>query len=674
MLTSSEKEREVSKERAVTYSIIPTLKRFSGVRLTLLIFLLLGLCYSYYTPLWNPPDEERHFAYCEYIAQNHTLPEYGSDSAEKGVSMAFHPPLYYIIGSLLCKDDGRLLEELIYVNDGPGYATIVHPKSESGFPYSGKARSAHLLRLFSLTLCALTLYFVYLLVLKIFPGETTLACTVALFVATNPQFVHTAVSVSNDTMAILLSTIYLLTLLSYAQSPCRLVRLMISGVVLGLCLLSKSFTLFFVPVTICIIFWICLRNRTNPVMHCFTVLGIAFLVAGWWYVRNWIISNDPLLSKTAVTSHPWFLRHIPLSLADWQTMLMQTYTSFFGFFGSLQFAIHGFHLIIYGGLILLGIFGFVRFLVKTKLSPLQGTGLGILSLSLLGATGIFIFLTVRYVGLFMGRYLFVVIAPFAIITVVGIWSLCKPRWKNSVLIGLSLVLLLLNLDSFFRVIKPAYAESAIVKGVDQFTFCCPSVAIEGTTTTIAQTFISPHNNLSAIRVMFSLLLKEHRGEILFSLMKGKNTGKVLREIKLPQKQLTDLTRYFFTFPPIQHARGEEFTVSFSMSTASNTKGISLWYDTNNPYTEGSMLVNGNPTTGDLYFTTYHLMGELPQTDWEGRKATVIKQGGYVTLREWQLYQERSKEFRQRTITHEKIIRFEKALKNRKDLISKDNHA
>lgn len=304
---------------------------------------------------------------------------------------------------------------------------------------------------------------------------------------------------------------------------------------------------------------------------------------------------------------------------------------------------------------------------------MQGTALGILSLSLLGAIGIFIFLTVRYVGLFMGRYLFVAIAPFAIITVVGIWSLCKPRWKNSVLIGLSLVLLLLNLDSFFRVIKPAYAESALVEGVDQSAFCYPSVAIESTTT-VAQTFISPHNNLSAIRVMFSLLHKEHRGEILFSLMKGKNTGKVLREIKLPQKQLTDFTRYFFTFPPIQHAQGEEFTVSFSTSIASNSKGISLWYDTNNPYTEGSMLVNGNPTTGDLYFTTYHLIDDPPQTDWEGRKARVIKQGSYVTLREWQLYEERSKDFRQKTMTHEKIMRFEKAFKNRKDLISKDNHA
>jgi hypothetical protein len=54
----------------------------TGIVITLLIFLSLGLAYSYYTPLWNPPDEERHFAYCEYIAQHHKLPAYQPDAQE----------------------------------------------------------------------------------------------------------------------------------------------------------------------------------------------------------------------------------------------------------------------------------------------------------------------------------------------------------------------------------------------------------------------------------------------------------------------------------------------------------------------------------------------------------------------------------------------------------------
>ena len=81
-----------------------------------------------------------------------------------------------------------------------------------------------------------------------------------------------------------------------------------------------------------------------------------------------------------------------------------------------------------------------------------------------------------------------------------------------------------------------------------------------------------------------------------------------------------------------------------------------------------MVVKGEPAIGDLYFTTYHFTGEHPQTDWEGKKLAVIKQGQYITFREWQLYCERSKNFRDKTITHEKLGRFQKALNYRKSMI------
>jgi len=194
---------------------MPKKQKTTGIVIALLIFFSLALSYSYYTPLWNPPDEERHFSYCEYIAQNHKLPAYQPDSQGNSVGMAFHPPLYYLIGSLFCKDDQKLLEEEITVNEGPGFIQMIHPKDETAFPYEGKARSAHMLRLLSLCFSALTLFCIYLLVMEMFPGEPILATVTTLFVATIPQFLHGSVSVSNDNLAILLSTAYLLALLHY---------------------------------------------------------------------------------------------------------------------------------------------------------------------------------------------------------------------------------------------------------------------------------------------------------------------------------------------------------------------------------------------------------------------------------------------------------------------------
>ena len=639
-----------------------------GTLIILLLFLLLGLLYSYYTPLWNPPDEERHFAYCEYIAQNHKLPVYQSDPEKNIVGLEFHPPLYYLIGSLFCKDDGRLLEEKITVNDGPGFITIVHPKEELEFPYSGKARSAHLLRLFSLALSALSICLVYLIVLKIFPGEIILASATTLFVAPIPQFLHISASISNDNIATTFSTAYLLSLLYYLENPFKLVRLSISGILLGFCLLSKSFTLFYVPVTICIIVWICFRYRKNPVKSLSVILCMVSLVSGWWYLRNWSVSNDPLLTKTVVALNPWFLRLTHPSLSDWQAIALQTFTSFFGYFGTLQFSIQKYHLLIYGGITLFGIIGFCCFLVKRTMTEYQSKALGVCLLSFLGGVSMFVFLNTKYAGLSMGRYLFIVISPFAILMFVGFRSLLTPRWRNPVLIALSILLIILNLDLLFRVIKPAYAEISLVAGTDQPIFCCPSVEIKRDTT-IAQTFVSPGNNLCAIRVMFSSLNKPKRGEILFSLMEERNTGKVLRQIKLPLREINDFTRYFFTFPPIQQALGKEYTFSFSfLPSLSISKGTSLWYESSNPYPGGSMLINGTHTAGDLYFTTYHFTGEHPQTDWEGKKLAVIKQEQYITFREWQLYCERSKDFRKKTITHEKLGRFQEAIKYRKSMI------
>jgi hypothetical protein len=68
------------------------------------------------------------------------------------------------------------------------------------------------------------------------------------------------------------------------------------------------------------------------------------------------------------------------------------------------------------------------------------------------------------------------------------------------------------------------------------------------------------------------------------------------------------------------------------------------------------------------------MGKHPETDWQGRSEIVINQGGYITIRELQLYLERSKEFRVQTITHEKSEMSGKAFENRKSLKARLSHS
>lgn len=630
---------------------MPMTSRTALPVITILIFLLLGLGYSSFTPLWSPPDEELHFSYCEYIARNHSLPHLIPSAENARVSQAFHPPLYYLIGSLFCRNHGKLIQEVVRVNDGPGFNVVEHPKNETI-----KARSAHLLRFFTLLLSALAIYLIYEMVLTIFPGEVILAAATALFVGTIPQFLHISASISNEMMAVTLSTLYLFALLQYSRFSDTLRQTITRGLILGGCLLSKVSTAFLLPVTLCVMVFFLFRERKKLFVDGMAVFGTAALVAGWWYVANWSTLRN------LQTSQPWFTRQIPFSIEYVQKVIDYTFTSFFGYFGSLQIPIKKSHLLFYGSFFLLGVAGICKSLIKQELTSFQRQALGILSVSLLGGIGVFIILNMKYYA-FMGRYLFVVIAPIAIITCVGFQSLFPSRWRNPVLILLSFVLIVMNLDVLFRVLKPAYAETFLVAGVDQPQFCCPTPEIN-LKSTISQTFISPKNNLSSIRVMFSCKTKQRDGEMTFVLKESGAHGKILHQMKFPLKKIEGISRYFFIFPPIRDSMGKEYVFYFSSHSLPAGKGVSLWYDSGDRYPQGRMLVNGEPSNGDLYFQSYCFTGEHPETDWQGRREVVIDQGWYISIRELQLYAEMSKEFRVKTLLHEKLQRIEKALKNR----------
>lgn len=329
----------------------------------------------------------------------------------------------------------------------------------------------------------------------------------------------------------------------------------------------------------------------------------------------------------------------------------------------MQIVIPRTHLILYGGIMGFGIAGLCRMFFKRKLTSFQAQALALLIFALLGGLAIFASLNINYRGVYMGRYLFVVIAPIAILTCTGIYFLMAHRWRNVTMIMVSLVLILLNMDVLLRTLKPAYAAPSLKVGVDQPLFCCPTVEIDKSTT-IAQSFISPQNNLSAIRVMFSNSIKPQSGELLFSLKEGINQDKILRQITYSLKHIKDNARYFFIFPPLKDSMNKEYSFCFSAPSQPAGQGVSLWYESSNSYPQGTMMTNTVPGPGDIYFTAYHFSGNSPETGWQGRREIVIKQDLYIGLRELQLYNERSREFREQTLTHKKIVRFQKALEKR----------
>ncbi|MEI6127598.1 MAG: glycosyltransferase family 39 protein, partial [Pseudomonadota bacterium] len=597
----------------------------NAIIIVLGLFFVLGLCYSSVTPLWSPPDEDRHFAYCEYIALNKSLPNLNAQDKAFHISQAVHPPLYYAIGSLFYKNDSEPLFKQLSIHEGPGYI-LVQPKAEPASSYASKARTAYMLRFLSLFFSGLTIYLAYKIILSLFPGESVMAATGALILATNPQFLHVSASISNEPLSTAFTALYLFMLINFFKPPGKSYAHAGAGLVLGCCLLTKVSTIIYIPITVVALI-LAYRRETKKIFRgLFIILSLALLVSGWWYIRNWILFHDPVFSKAIEAIQPWAIRGKPFSISYGAFIVKMTFTSFFGYFGSMQIPLMQTHLMVYALLLAASAAGFCKMRATLTTGSRQTRILMLLLVSIGCCILLFINFNIRY-SMFMGRYLFVVLVPIAVVMVTGLSLLVSGKKKNAFLLLVAFLLIAVNLDVFFRVLRPAYAETALKEDTEQQAFCCPTPEIKQGSL-IGQTFIASHDNLCAVRVMFSNESTPQSGDILFRLKQVNDTVDAV-QIKIPVREIDDFSKYFFVFPPLHSSKGKRYAFSFEACSQDQDKGVSLWYAKDSSCDNCSLLVNGSQSKGALYFSTYHFTGDRPKTDWQGRKPVAINQGWYV---------------------------------------------
>lgn len=623
------------------------------------VFLTLGFLHCVTTPLWFPPDEDRHFAYCEYIANNKTLPHL--DVSEKGfhISQAIHPPLYYLIGQFFCKKDSSILQTQLIINDGPGY-NIVSPPPDPGLSYTQKAQSAYLLRVVSLLFSAVTVCLTYLILLVIFPGCVAMASAGALFVATNPEFLHISASVSNEPLSTTLSSLYLLLLALQFNRPATLGRQVAAGCVLGCCLLTKSSTIIYIPVTLFFL-WLLHQGSIKKALSGFClIMTAAMAVAGWWYLHNLIKYHDPVFAKSIVAMQPWAVRNVPFSWGYALSLAKITFISFFGCFGSMQIPLAAFQLGLYGSMVSLACFGLVKTAVRKKPADIQTKNMLVMAAAIVCGLLLYMQFNMQY-SMFMGRYFFVFIVPLAICFSCGFKMLFPRRWQAPLLVVASCLLVAVSVDVFFRTLQPACIEPSLAEGCMQKSFSHPTPAISGSTT-IGEVFTAPRDGLCAIRVMFASETETRHGNLHFTLREA-DTNHLICRIATPLADIEFSSKYFFVFPPVPDSIGKKYLFSFAAPSTSHDQGISLWYDPSSSDNMSSLRINDAPRPGNLYFATYHFTGDHPTSVWEGIRPAAINQGWYISMRELQYYGEIAYDLKKTLLTNNKIIIFENACKN-----------
>jgi 4-amino-4-deoxy-L-arabinose transferase-like glycosyltransferase len=621
--------------------------QYGALFIILFAYTIFSLTYLFYVPLWAPPDEIRHFNYCEYIAKNMQLPFIDLNNREGHVTQVIHPPLYYMIGSLLCNNAEKPVYEIVTINSGPNEPIFVHPDSELRFPFSGKARDAYLIRCLSLLCGALSVIFVYVLFSKLFPYNTSGAVLATVFTATLPQHLHITASVSNEPLSTCIAGLYLLVLSSLFLEGLTWRKSFTAGVILGLGIITKTSFLLYIPATIVILLW---RNGNFMVSlkYILSILFVCGLVSAWWYLRNWIYYDDPFFSKAIEYLQPWSLRDEQITL---QHIIKQTFISFFGYFGSMQFSIKNYHISIYFLLVLFSITGLIKICVNKRQSKSALQSLVFISVILGGGVVFFIISNERY-SMFMGRYLFVVMSPIAIAFSIGIQSFVSQKMRRLSSTIVIIILFAISIDVFISVVKPAYAKLPVKSLINQKSFCCTSREHKNITC-IRQTFLSPYENLCGISVIFY-----GQGNVLktvFSIYDKTDIADAIYTsvITIPHEE--PFVKCYIFFPPLQFSKNKEYTVQFDLPDDQGEHSISLWYERHDAYKKGVLMFDGSIVKGDLFFEAYYSISrKIIKDDWLKGKRITIKTKSYLSFRELQLYNEMSYEFRKKTVIYEKM--------------------
>jgi hypothetical protein len=447
--------------------------------LLLALSLIRGILYSAVTPPWQAPDEPGHFQYAAFLVRYHHLPSTQDIAAAEWlqtqvyVSMqesgfwarrahtlpppaleeeyrapVGHPPLYYLLSAFLLAPFSRcdLVTQL------------------------------HILRLGSVLLGTLTVLIAYLTAQALFPEDASWQLAVPAFVAFLPMHTFITSSVNNDSLAELLASLVIYSLLRILRDgpfvglragPPTLLRTGLSwrrvvsvACLLASGLLTKRTTTFLIPLAALTILLYCLKAKPPKL----SPTGKAPRCPPRW-LRQWcvwlLIASAIGLGLWMLTLHPPFSiryfhfllepqRYAPAALKSYALFFLLTFASFWANFGWMNVPLDlGWYaaLAVFSFLALCGL-GFFAVRVVRGTETLETWQKRALMMLLLAVVLIF----VQTFGLIIvrgihqqGRYLFPALIPLAVFFTLGLREWAPARYRG--IFPLALVLGMFVLDS-----------------------------------------------------------------------------------------------------------------------------------------------------------------------------------------------------------------------------------
>jgi 4-amino-4-deoxy-L-arabinose transferase-like glycosyltransferase len=254
-----------------------------------------------FTPPFYAPDEQPHFKYVEYLAENHSLPIQTSltDSSTNDWEY-YQPPLYYLLLSPF-----YVLTEQLFQNN---FVTV------------------KVLRAFSIILWGITTLFSFKFLDSLEVHDRFLRVFAVAMVCLLPTYTFLSSVINNDNLLIAFGGVILYLIVQ----PVSLRNSLLTGILLGLALLTKLTAVIYVALIMLVLF-VGLVRRTldrSAMYHAVLSLGCAMIIWAPWILRNYNIYGSITAEEVANVPRQWET----LYQAVWVT-LEQMQTSFWAVSG-----------------------------------------------------------------------------------------------------------------------------------------------------------------------------------------------------------------------------------------------------------------------------------------------------------------------------------------------------
>lgn len=453
---------------------------------------VLGVVYSLAVPIWEAHDEPAHYGYVRFLVDNLSLP--GPKDSTSPLDQLTHPPLYYILTAVATSwvhtgDDLQPVKNpfatTAIVMEG-GVNLFLHPDTEA-FPFQGTVLAVHAARLFSVFISTLVIVVTYSLGRLLFPDQKEIALGAMAINAFSPEFLFVGSVITNDILVTLffaLTLFFSVKVIIHRPNPRDLFAL---GVFTGLALLSKYTALALIPlavISVGLAMARLLRSRRSLAVSLgglsLLLLGIA-LIYGWWFFRTVALFGRPTTRSMRIVRQ--FLRDIRDPLAavkhvHWDMFpeaLRYFYTTFWASFGWGNINAEAWVYQILGLLCLVGISGFILFMLRDASLSVKGGALMLL-LSFLFLLALATYRTVIAVAqpTLRGRYVLPSISAVSVLLSLGIVHLTPRKLGRIPILLAGLTVFVLGLMTPFRYLRPAYARPPILSPEESMVVPNPS--------------------------------------------------------------------------------------------------------------------------------------------------------------------------------------------------------